>query len=161
MRVTRVVAECTAVVTAVLGLSLATAGPAAAIDPVSGDWHAYGNTNPISSSSSTWQCTATETIVPGVLTQVCAIRSSSGSSVQTALIVRNNHSTLFFAEVGMHMHAAPNQTEGQLLGIWTCSSSGVAAQSWSVCFGQTLTHSGPVWAQADVNGDILGTSPSV
>jgi hypothetical protein len=41
MRVTQMVGGLTAVVTAVVGLSLATAGPAAATEP--GTWRAYGN----------------------------------------------------------------------------------------------------------------------
>ena len=54
MRVARVVAGLTAVITAGLGLSLATAGPASATG--SGTWRAYGNKNPFTSSSSTWRC---------------------------------------------------------------------------------------------------------
>ena len=69
----------TAVITAALGLSPATAGPASAAD---GSWRAYGNTNLITSSSSTWKCGSTEQIASNVGVQVCAIRSASGTSVQ-------------------------------------------------------------------------------
>jgi hypothetical protein len=87
-----VVAGLTAAITAALGLSLATAGPAAATESgtrtqglavaeASGTWRAYGNTNPITSSTSTWKCGSSTTVATNVIAQVCAIRSSSGSSV--------------------------------------------------------------------------------
>ena len=145
----------TAIITAALGLSLATAGPASAAD---GSWRAYGNTNPITSSSSTWKCASTVKIATSVGAQVCAIRSSSGGAVQGAVIVRNDRDSLYSvsATVGLY------NSSGVSIGIWSCPSSGVGANSWSVCFGETLTRSGSVHAQAaTTGGESLGTSPSV
>ncbi|MFF0050850.1 hypothetical protein [Streptomyces sp. NPDC005498] len=158
MRVTRTGTGLTVAITAVLGLSLATAGPAAATD--AGTWRAYGNTNPITSSSATWHCAGSKTVATSVLAQVCAIRSSGGGTVQAAVIVRNNRSSLFSAAAGMDLYAAATATK---LGDWACSSSGIGANSWSVCFGKTFSKS----SSEKVNsvgyaGSInLGQSPDV
>lgn len=156
MGIARVAAMLTAVVTATLGLSLTSAGPAAAVE--SGSWRAYGNTNPITSSSSTWRCASTQTITTDVVAQVCAIRSSGGGAVQAAVIVRNNRSGLYSAAASMDLYTS----SGGYLGDWLCSSSGVGANSWSVCFGRTLTQSKAVNSVGVANpGDVsLGQSPS-
>lgn len=148
------VAASTTIITAALGLSLATAGPAAAAE--SGNWRAYGNTNPITSSSSTWHCAGTKTIATNVGAQVCAIRSSGGGSVQGAVIVRNNRSSLYSVQAAMDLYNSSGK-----LGAWVCPSSGVGANSWSVCFGQTISHSRSVDSVGIANGVSLGISPKV
>ncbi|WP_431892951.1 hypothetical protein [Micromonospora haikouensis] len=155
MGIARMAAQLTAVTTAVVGLSVATAGPAAATE--SGSWRAYGNTNPITSSPSTWHCAATKTVVTNVLAQVCAIRSAGGGAVQAAVIVRNNRSSLYSVTAAMDLYTS----SGAYLGDWVCSSSGVGANSWSVCFGRTLTQSSPVNSIGAVSGVDLGQSPNV
>ncbi|SCG81357.1 hypothetical protein GA0070623_5735 [Micromonospora rifamycinica] len=145
-----------AVMTATLGLSLTSAGPAAATE--NGSWRAYGNTNPITSSPSTWRCAGSKTIATSVVAQVCAIRSSGGGAVQAAVIVRNNRSGLYSVAAAMDLYT----TSGVNLGDWVCSSSGVGANSWSVCFGRTLTQSKAVNSVgASSPGGDLGQSPSV
>ncbi|MER6244353.1 S1 family peptidase [Streptomyces griseorubiginosus] len=124
--------------------------PAAA----AGVWRAYGNTNPITSSSSTWRCGGSKTIATNVLAQVCAIRSSSGTGVQAAVIVRNNQAGLYGAQARMDLYTA----SGTHLGDWKCPSSGVGANSWSVCFGTTLAQSSPVNSFGALNGTYLGLS---
>ena len=119
-----------AVITALLGLTLVTAGPASAS---AGSWKAYGNTNPITSSPHRWACAGSKAIATDVVAQVCAIRSSGGGSAQGAVIVRNNRSGLFSTTAMVDLWT---QARGQL-GIWECPSSGVGANSWSVCFGRS------------------------
>lgn len=166
MRVTRTGAGSLVAITAVLGLSLATAGPAAATDagPAAvtdaGTWRAYGNTNPITSSPATWRCAGSKTIGASVLAQVCAIRSSTGGSVQAAVIVRNNRSSLYSARADVHLYAVNPATR---LGSWECASSGVGANSWSVCFGETLSKPSSVKVNSAglLNNVGLGQSPNV
>jgi hypothetical protein len=142
-RFTRRVVASLAVITAFLGLSLATAGTAAAD---TGAWKAYGNTNPITSSPSTWECASSRTIASDVIAQVCAIRSESGASAQGAVIVRNNRPSLYVMTAAVDL-----RTPDVILGVWHCPSSGVGANSWSVCFGKTLAHRGYVRSMASVN----------
>ncbi|SMC83631.1 hypothetical protein SAMN05661093_01938 [Kibdelosporangium aridum] len=157
MRVTRVVAGLTAVIAAVLGLSLATAGSAAAADEA-GQWRSYGNTNPVTSSPSTWRCAGTQIVIIDVVAQVCAIRTIAGGDVQGAVIVRNNLSGVYSVTARMSVV----NSSGDVLGNWRCPPSGVGANSWSVCFGKTFTHNGRVRATAGTaNGVPLGTSPFV
>ncbi|MGW0538498.1 hypothetical protein [Streptomyces sp. NPDC003032] len=158
MRVTRTGAGSIVAITAVLGLSLATADPAAAAD--AGTWRAYGNTNPITSSSATWKCAGSKTVATSVLAQVCAIRSSGGGSVQAAVIVRNNRSSLYSARAIVDLYTA---TPATYLGLWECASSGVGANSWSVCFGKTLSKPSSVKVNAAgfLNNVDLGQSPNV
>ncbi|MGW6776196.1 hypothetical protein ACWGBX_38060 [Streptomyces sp. NPDC055037] len=155
-RVTRMVAGSTAALTAVVGLSLATAGSAAAAE--SGSWRPYGNTNPITSSTSLWRCARTVHIESDVLAQVCAVRASNGNGngVQEAVIVRNERSSSYRATAAMDL-----ANSSGYLNEWTCSSSGVGAKSWSVCFGRTITHAAPVNSAGAINGVSLGISPSV
>lgn len=130
----RVLAGLVAIVTVVLGVSLAVAGPAAA-DDLPGVWKPYGNTNPITSSPSTWRCAPTVTIASNVGAQACIIRSPSGAAVQTAVIVRNNRSSLVAVSAATGLR---NANGDDLLSPWKCQASGVAKNSWSVCFGDTL-----------------------
>ncbi|MFD4634021.1 hypothetical protein ACFVYR_20040 [Streptomyces sp. NPDC058284] len=181
MRVKRTGAGSIVAVTAVLGLSLATVGPAAAtglgpaaardlgpaaardLGPAAaadvGTWRAYGNTNPITSSPDTWKCAGSKTVAASVLAQVCAIRSSGGGSVRAAVIVRNNRSSLYSARAIVDLYTAAPVTP---LGLWECASSGVGANSWSVCFGKTLSKpsSVKVNSAAELNDVDLGTSPN-
>ncbi|WP_245787385.1 hypothetical protein [Amycolatopsis saalfeldensis] len=52
-------------------------------------------------------------------------------------------------------------SSGTALGVWACASSGVGANSWSVCFGRTLAQAGPVNSVGRANDTSLGMSPSV
>ncbi|MGW0902918.1 hypothetical protein [Streptomyces sp. NPDC002853] len=145
-------------IAAVLGLGLASASPAAASD--AGTWRAYGNTNPITSSSATWKCAGSKTVTTSVLAQVCAIRSSTGGSVQAAVIVRNNGSSLYSATANMDLYTATPVT---FLGDWTCPSSGVGPKSWSVCFGKVLSKPSSVKVNSIgiLNNTYLDQSPNV
>lgn len=153
MRITRTGMGAAVAITAALGVSLATAGPAAAAD---GAWRAYGNTNPITSSSSTWRCASTKEVADNVHAQVCAIRSAAGNSVQGAVIVRNDRSSLYSLAAYMDL-----RTSSANLGLWECSFSGVGANSWSVCFGKTLTQSSAVDSAGSAGAISLGVSPTV
>ncbi|MFE7903110.1 hypothetical protein ACFU3E_37645 [Streptomyces sp. NPDC057424] len=150
-------------ITAVLGLGLATAGPATATEagPAAdaGTWRAYGNTNPITSSPATWACAGSKTVAASVIAQVCAIRSAGGGSVQAAVIVRNNRSSLYSASATMDLYTAT----GTHLGLWHCASSGVGANSWSVCFGTTLSKPSSVKVNSlgSLKDTYLGQSPNI
>ncbi|KJK43778.1 hypothetical protein UK23_31985 [Lentzea aerocolonigenes] len=146
-----------AVITALLGLSLATAAPASA---AAGSWVSYGNRNPITTSTATWRCAGSEQIAPSVLAQVCAVRSANGLYYQGAVIVRNNRSALFSTTAQM---SVINQTD-VVEGTWVCPSSGVGANSWSVCFGRSQqqgTFALAERASGYGHGWWLGVSPSV
>lgn len=138
-----------ATVAAVVGLGLAVAGPAVAD---TGVWRAYGNKNPITSSKSTWTCAPSVGIATNVGAQVCVVRSASGASVQAAVIVRNNQAGIFStnarASLFNHMDA--------VLYAADCPRSGVAADSWSVCYGRTIAHGDSVHAGGLANGRSLG-----
>lgn len=152
----RVLAGLVTMVTVALGLSLAVAGPAAAD---TGTWKPYGNTNPITSSPSTWSCSSTKTLAPNVGAQVCVIRSPSGVSVQGAIIVRNNRSSLFETDASVRLTGYPS---GDALGVWDCPRSGVAKNSWSVCYGDTLVHQGDrAFAKGYANDVYLGSTRNI
>jgi hypothetical protein len=155
MRVKRVVAGLTAVTTAFVGLMTALAGPAAAVEV--GVWRAYGNTNPITSSPSTWGCGESVRVAADVVAQVCTVRSSSGTSVQGAVIVRNNGSSLFSATAWMDVYADGLGFSGS----WQCPRSGVGAKSWSVCFGRSLYHRNWTITYGSVNDVHLGGSQQI
>ena len=75
---------------------------------------------------------------PDVIAQACAVKSATLTAAQVALIVRNNWSSLFGVSTAQELWMA--NTYGEMLfrlGAWNCPYSGVAAHSWSVCFGQT------------------------
>jgi hypothetical protein len=155
MGVGRRVAALAAVITAFAGLSLVTAGPAAAAE--AGYWRAYGNTNPITSSPAEWSCARSKAIATDVLAQVCAVRSPNEVYVQGAVIVRNNRSSLFSTSAAMTVFSG----EPRPLGDWVCSSSGVGARSWSVCFGRSFVFRPAVLASGEAKGVDLGVSPYV
>ncbi|MFG1714604.1 hypothetical protein [Micromonospora sp. NPDC049203] len=154
MRFSRVGARLVTVTTAVLTLGAVTAAPAAAD---AGSWRAYGNTNPITSSSSTWRCGSTHAIATDMVAQVCAIRSAGGGAVQGAVIVRNNRSSLGPAAASVSLWNVYRENRGS----WTCPSSGVAANSWSVCFGATISSLTSLSASGDSLGVGLGSSAFV
>ncbi|MFD5163265.1 hypothetical protein ACFWMJ_35315 [Streptomyces hawaiiensis] len=160
MRVSRIAASSVAIITAALGLSMATAGPASA---ATGTWVYYGNKNPITSSASTWRCGPTEEVNnrwPDVVAQVCAVRTAKGDAAQGAVIVRNNGDTTsdsVDASVSLR-----NSADGSLAGWWDCGPTGIPAHSWKVCFGKTLDPKlADVYADATVNGDFLVRSPNL
>jgi hypothetical protein len=119
-----------AIIAALLGLTVATAAPASAAE---GSWKAYGNTNPITSSPHKWVCAGSKSIATDVLAQVCVIRTASGGSAQGAVIVRNNRSSAFSTTARVDLWTA----EHDQFDWWYCTSSGVGANSWSVCFGRS------------------------
>ena len=140
---------------AVLGLGVATAAPASA---ATGTWVPYGNDNPIIGSPATWKCAGSKAIATDVLAQVCAIRSKGGGSVQGAVIVRNNRSGLFSTTAEMDLL---DVNSGSELGMWSCASSGVAPNSWSVCFGKTIAWGQTVNSAGWAKGVYLGISGNV
>lgn len=155
MRAKHTVTGLATIAAAVLGLSLVTAGSASALE--TGSWRAFGNTNPITSSSSHWRCATSNDLAPNVVAQACAVRSADGDAAQGAVIVRNNESTSIIVDAAADL-VDINNIE---LGDWVCANSGVAAHSWSVCFGQTVAGVTPVKSAGIANGVMLGTSPFV
>lgn len=114
--------------------------------------------NPITSSPSTWKCNDTRVVDTNVVAQVCAVRSESGTSTQAAVIVRNNRSSTYSLSASTSLYVAG---EG-LLATWDCPRSGVAKNSWSVCFGRTIGESYLlVYAKGYAGGAELGLSPRV
>lgn len=145
-----------AITTALLGLSLVTAGTAAAAP---GRWVAFGNDNPILGSSYKWLCAGSKEIGADMVAQVCALRSSEGTgrTVESAVIVRNNGSSLASASA----QAVLWKLSGSDYEPRTCASSGVAAHSWSVCFGASWDYGGKVWASGDARNVSLGYTGNI
>lgn len=141
------------VLMSVISAFLLCTGMAAATE--TGTWRAYGNTNPITSSPSTWHCASSQTVATNVSAQVCVVRSASGDAVQAAVVVRNNRSSLYATTASMNLFSY----SGLYLGDWACSSSGVGANSWSVCFGNTFTWGTLVNSAGYANDVGLGMSP--
>lgn len=141
-----------AVITALFGLILTTAAPASAVEP--GTWRPYGNKNPITTSSSQWRCASSVEIASSVVAQVCSIRSGGGNGwdVQGAVIVRNNRSTAFSTSASVTVYDRFNV---EVINTWSCGSSGVAANSWSVCFGATFLHH-TIYSEGSARGVDLG-----
>lgn len=164
MRITRVLTRSAAVITAAAGVGLAAAGPAGASVPPggggAGTWRAFGNTNPITSSSSEWKCASSRQIGVNVVAQVCAIRSIDDPVfVQAAVIVRNNKPVEYDAQATMDL-VDPN-AGGQTFS-YVCTLSGVAPDSWSVCFGTTVRNINAVFAKGMAGNFVdLGASPEV
>jgi hypothetical protein len=146
---TRRVVASLAVIAVFLGLSLASAGTAAAD---TGYWRPYGDKNPITSSSSTWKCGSSLTFDTNVVAQTCAVRTPDRSGAQAALIVRNNRSSTYIVTAQTELRST---YEGNM-GWWRCPSSGVAANTWSVCFGVTL---GVSYSEQVIStGRVLGSN---
>lgn len=154
MRLLRASAAVVAVVATFFTVFVASANAAPA-EP--GQWRAYGNTNPITSSSSAWACGQTYAVTSDELVkaQVCAVRAPNGLGVQAAVVVRNNRSSLYALNATAHLFGYESRNR---LGTWNCPSSGVAANSWSVCFGQTISFSPEADASGVAGGISLGYS---
>ena len=160
MRLNKIAAAAATTAIAVSGLNLAMAGPAAA---AAGVWVPYGSTNPIkSSTNATWVCGGTKPIegtAGTVIAQVCAVRSRTNRDrVQAALIVKNNRSSLYATDARAGLWDV--QT-GRNVNWWECLRSGVAAHTWSVCFGETIYYGWNVYAQGGANGTDLPPSLGV
>jgi hypothetical protein len=160
MRLKKIAAAVATTAIAVSGLNLAMAGPAAA---AAGVWVPYGKINPITSSTNaTWVCGRTDPIegtAGKVIAQVCAIRSrTSRDRVQAAVIVKNNRSSLYATDAAA---ALWDVQRGRAVNRWECLRSGVAANTWSVCFGETISYSWNVYAQGGANGTELSPSLGV
>jgi hypothetical protein len=153
VNVKRMVVGLATVITAVIGLSLVTAGPAAA---AAGVWVADGSTNPITSSASTWKCTATQSIGNGVGAQGCMVRAPGGKAIQGAVIVLNTRSTLYPVAAAMELKRYIGR---QSLGRWECASAQLD-HGWSVCFGHGVSYEfTALVTSSGANGVELGSSP--
>lgn len=120
-----------------------TAGPAAAENGV---WRSYSS-DPTRIGTSTWECGYTDNrIASGVSAQVCAIRTANKERVQAAVIVHNRRTTAFSVKATAFLWDVKSLNS---LGSWDCRSSGVGAESWSVCFGITIPYLG---RQVEANG---------
>jgi hypothetical protein len=156
MRLKTLAAAATAVITAALGLSVLTAGPATAstaADPRAGVWRSY-ESDPIGSR---WYCRNTATSIGADISgRPCIIHSANGQSVQGAVVILNNRSTVVPVVAAVNVY----DFDGKY-GEWHCSRSGVGARSWSVCFGETID---PGWypqTHGGANGVDLGYSPAI
>jgi len=161
MKFRKLAASAVAVVMAVLGLGLAAASPASA---ATGSWTSYPNsTNPITSTQDSWfwDCGATREFDTDAYAQACAIRSrSDNAKVRMAVIVRNNRSGLYGAEVAAILKDDDNRN----LGRWECGRSGVGSHSWSVCYGSWVSSPYPSWVRTTstgVNGQAIANSNGV
>jgi hypothetical protein len=158
MRAKRTIAGLTAAA-AFIGLTLVSTGTASAAP---GTWVPYGNDNPIDGSPSKWVCAASRAVTSEVVAQVCAIRSNGGrgGAVQGAVIVRNNRDVGFSAYADVDVADAASNVQ---LGVWSCGSSGLAPNSWSVCFGKTFAWpvDSKVNSQGYAKGVWLGQSGNV
>ena len=163
MRIIRVLAGSAAVIAAAAGVGLAAAGPASASLPpgggaLAGSWRAFGGNNPIATSSSTWLCESSVPIGVNVVAQVCVVSAADDSSVQPAVIVRNNKATEYDAQASMSMVATnPGKSASYI-----CSPSGVAPNSWSVCFGASVSNVGRAFVRGTAGNSVnLGQTPPV
>jgi hypothetical protein len=104
-------------------------------------WTPYGNTNPITSSSAKWRCQTTQPLAPYVGAQACTVRFPATVSVpyervRGAVIVRNSNNYLYSVSANLTVH---RENDLRIFGSGFCSSSGVGANSWSVCFGSRFS----------------------
>jgi hypothetical protein len=155
MRLKTLAAAATAVITAALGLSVLTAGPATAstaADPKVGVWRSY-DSNPIGSR---WFCGNPTSIGADISGRPCIITATDGVSVQGAVVILNNRSTVVPVEAAVNVYNLVDK-----YGEWHCSRSGVGRSSWSVCFGETFRSSAYVFTHGGANGHDLGTSPAI
>jgi hypothetical protein len=91
-----------------------------------------------------------------MVAQTCTIRS--GNYVQGAVIVRNNRPTIY--NVGAVVYTY-DDLNGSSLGAWLCPNSGVAAHSWSVCFGATIVSGHRAYSGGTANNNDLYYSGSI
>jgi hypothetical protein len=155
VRFKRSAAALMAVLSAVLGLNLLFASPAAAS---AGRWVPYGNDNPIDGSPSHWKCGATRQLLSDIYAQACVIRTPDYSGVQTAVIVRNERPRLASVQAETQIFRRNETDILAYFDYWTCDSSGVARNSWSVCFGKTLRMEDLVWSVGYVNHNPTATA---
>ncbi|MBB6081786.1 hypothetical protein HNR57_007749 [Streptomyces paradoxus] len=71
--------------------------------------------------------------------------------------MRNNQDSIYVAKARVALYN-PSTIQA---GAWACSLSGLAKNSWSVCFGEALTKSGSVYAGGSANASGFGLSPDV
>jgi hypothetical protein len=155
MRLKTLAAVATAVITAALGLSVITAGPAAAAAVGAGVWRSY-DTSPIGSR---WACGDAKSIGADISGRPCIIRTADGQSVQGAVVILNNRSTV--VPVVAAVVVWPEDGVVFEPWEWHCSRSGVGASSWSVCFGDTFPYTDEAYTQGGANGHDLRLSPSL
>lgn len=137
-----------------LALSL-TSMPQGMAAILNGSWRPYGNTNPITSSKSSWKCGSSQTVITKVIAQVCIVVTADGKANQGAIIVRNNRSSPYKATATVNVY---NGYSSSYIGSWYCQPSWVGANSWSVCFGSTFTHVHPAESSGYINNLWLGFS---
>jgi hypothetical protein len=122
-------------------------------------WQPYGNTNPITSTSSNngwiWKCGPTKEVTSSILSQVCLVRTSDKRYLRGAVIVRNNRSSLFNSYANVKVADSISTIRSS-----SCSSSGVGANSWSVCYGGDF-FSWPYSAYADGSTNGVPLSQTV
>jgi hypothetical protein len=156
MRLKTLAAAATAVITAALGLSVLTAGPATASTAAAaeaGVWRSY-ESNPIGSR---WYCLNTATSIGADISgRPCIIHSTNGQSAQGAVVILNNRSTVVPVEAAVNVYDLNGKYRE-----WHCSRSGVGRSSWSVCFGETFPYRPYVFTHGGANGYDLGTSPAI
>lgn len=153
MKLKRLAASAAAVVIGVLGLSVVSASPAAAVVTERGVWRA-SSTDPSKIGTAEWGCGAATPINTGVVAWACAIRSRNGLHVQVAAVVQNTRSSLYTANAAM----LRGDIYGHDFGRWECASSGIAANSWATCYGDTDDYAAKIWVlDAGVNGTFLKT----
>jgi hypothetical protein len=151
MKYPKMVASAVLVISSVLGLGLIGAGSAGA---ATGRWVAYGKTSPFDVGTSTWHCGQTSTVASKVLAQVCVVRSADEHYAQSAVIVRNNNTYL----VGVTAQSDLSRGD-EFVDRWSCANSGVAANTWSVCFGATGNY-WAYWIQARGDANLVSLPPS-
>ncbi|MEV6848718.1 hypothetical protein [Actinoplanes sp. NPDC051411] len=104
-------------------------------------------------------CGTTQPVDTNLLVQVCAVRSKNLENVESAVIVRNNRSGMYGTEVAAALY---EEYSGYVLARSTCPNSGVAPNSWSVCFGTVREDGYPVYVgSSGVNGKNTYGSPDV
>jgi hypothetical protein len=132
------------------GVLVATAGTANA---AAGSWRPYSG-NPI---GSTWHCATSMSPNPGVYGQACLIRATNGVSVQAAVIAHNTNS----ANAGVVAEAdlmIPGTSPYQFVYSAQCRGSQMAAASYAVCFGPTVSNSSFLVAGGFLNDYQVNTT---
>lgn len=127
-----------------------------ALQPVvgaTGSWTPYGSKNPIKSSKSNWECAKTQPIDFNVGSQVCTVRTANAQFVQGAVIVQNKNNYLYSANASVTVVINGYDK------TWNCKKSGIGANSWSVCFGETVSlNNNPVYSYGYTNDQWLGST---
>jgi hypothetical protein len=122
--------------------------------PAMAGWQSYGSTNPITSTTSSlawrWTCGRTEGVPTNLASQVCVVRDSTRNYVRGAVIVRNNNSSLYSASASVQITNSTTTFDDS-----SCSSSGVGANSWSVCYGPWINWSSSVQAIGSTKCQLL------